>query len=35
MQAFGKVNSAEDVTRRVQEEISKWEKGERNPQYDV
>ncbi|KAF8516672.1 SCO1 protein [Gautieria morchelliformis] len=35
VQAFGKVNTAEDVTRRVLEEVTKWEKGERAPQYEA
>ena len=35
VQPFGKINTAEDVTQRVLEEIAKWEKGERGPQYDA
>jgi protein SCO1 len=35
VQAFGKVNTAEDVTQRVLEEVAKWEKGERAPQYEA
>jgi len=31
VQAFGKSSTAEDVTQRVEEEIAKWERGERAP----
>jgi len=32
VQAYGKVNTAEDVTRRVLDEVSKWQQGERAEQ---
>ncbi|KAF8590319.1 SCO1 protein [Ramaria rubella] len=34
VQAFGKINTATDVTERVLEEIGKWEGGDRGPRYE-
>jgi protein SCO1/2 len=35
VQAFGKNSTAEDVALRVEEEVGKWEKGERGPSVPV